>query len=107
MHSLTLHNNHDRRDLAADNPERVKKLVRLMFYFAVPIGILCTVINIVVPTFNPGIFTQSKLLQGVVRTVTVQSGLSQLLIFVATMLDGVCIGTMHMRDYITARFVIM
>lgn len=90
------------RDLGAGRFLRVQQLLKTLFVGVVPVAVVCTAVNCIVPTCFPGLFTTSTVVQALVRTVTVQSALSQALICVATMMDGVFIGSGRLSEYVTA-----
>jgi Na+-driven multidrug efflux pump len=88
------------RDLAAKNPHKVKAMTKLLLKIGVAVGLVMTGINVALPLWAPHTFTGDLAVQQAVRGVTMQSGVSMFLICIATVLDGIFIGSGGLVDYV-------
>lgn len=90
------------RDMAADRLPRARSTVKLLAWLALVVALGCTAVNFIIPKFFLGAFTSSAPMHRMVQGVVAQMCLSQFFICLATMLDGVYIGTGHLKDYAAA-----
>lgn len=89
------------RDLTARNYERVDKGITRTLQCALTVATLCTICVAILLKFRPAMFTSDLAVQSQVQVVLVPVLISQFLICITTIVDGIFIGTNRVRDYIT------
>ena len=75
---------------SAGQGARAQQLIRTLFAASLPLGLLCTALNVAIPVST---FTRSSVVQECVLRVRTQCGVSQMLVFMTVLLDGIFIGT--------------
>jgi Na+-driven multidrug efflux pump len=93
------------RDIAAGRSKRAKEVIILLMKMSAVVGALSTCVSLFQPTCMPGAFTDNVVVQRAVRFVLPQVALSQFLICIATVLDGIFIGSGRLGDYVNAGVV--
>lgn len=90
------------RDISAGRNARGRLIITLVMKLALTVGVVSTVLVVILSTYFPGTFTDSPIIQSALQSVTTQAAASQLLICLATVLDGVFLGAGHLKDFVAA-----
>lgn len=90
------------RDMSASKYGKVRYTIQLLLKIATLLGVTCSVVCFILPTFLPALFTDNATIQSVLAEVIPQVTCSQMLICLATVMDGIFIGTGGLDKYVMA-----
>lgn len=93
------------KDLVKGNSKRAQKMVVLLLQLATAVAAVVTVLNVLLITRFPGVFTKNIEIQQIVRRVLVSSSVSLFVICLTTALDGIFIGCGKVRDFLNASVI--
>jgi putative MATE family efflux protein len=93
------------KDLVKGDSRRAQRMVVLLLQLAGVVAAVVTVLNVLLITRFPGIFTKNSEIQQIVRRVLVPSSISLFVICMTTAADGIFIGCGRVRDFLNASVI--
>lgn len=93
------------KDLVKGDTRRARRMVVLLLQLAGVVATVVTVLNVLLITQFPGVFTKNLEIQRIVRSVLIPSSVSLFVICMTTATDGIFIGCGRVRDFLNASVI--
>jgi putative MATE family efflux protein len=93
------------KDLVKGDSRRAQRMVVLLLQLAGVVAAVVTVLNVLLITRFPGVFTKNGEIQQIVRSVLMPSSVSLFVICLTTAADGIFIGCGRVRDFLNASVI--
>jgi putative MATE family efflux protein len=93
------------KDLVKGDSRRAQRMVVLLLQLAGVVAAVVTVLNVLLITRFPGVFTKNGEIQQIVRSVLMPSSVSLFVICMTTAADGIFIGCGRVRDFLNASVI--
>lgn len=93
------------KDLKAGNESKVKKTIPIMLQINAIVGCFCTAVNAYLLLFGQSLFTSNQDVIQTFHKIAWQAVISQFLVCMTTVADGIFIGTNRVSEYLQACIV--
>jgi Na+-driven multidrug efflux pump len=90
------------RDLPSNSRSKIQPLLKLLASTGLGAAVLCAFANFIFLRYFSGIFTSDVVVSRLLKSVTGAAVVSQFIVVLTTVLDGVYIGSDHVKQYVSA-----